>query len=66
MKNISGIERYEFVKGDINDEEKLYSSINDYKPDIIMNLAAETHVDRSITNADKFVQTNICGTYKLT
>ena len=40
-------------------------SINDYKPDIIMNLAAETHVDRSITNADKFIQTNICGTYNL-
>ena len=46
LKNISGIKRYFFVKGDINDEEKLYSSLSDYKPDIIMNLAAETHVDR--------------------
>ena len=65
LKNISGSKRYFFVEGDINDEEKLYSSLSDYKPDIIMNLAAETHVDRSITNAEKFVQTNICGTYKL-
>tara|TARA_A100000164_G_scaffold365602_2_gene385363 strand:- start:1856 stop:2866 length:1011 start_codon:yes stop_codon:yes gene_type:complete len=65
LKNTSKNKRYYFVKGDINDEEKLYSSLIDYKPDIIMNLAAETHVDRSITNADKFIQTNICGTYNL-
>ena len=65
LKKISKSQRYCFVKGDINDENKLYASLNDYKPDIIMNLAAETHVDRSITNADKFIQTNICGTYRL-
>ena len=65
LKNISKSKRYFFVKGDIYDEEKLFSSINDYKPDIIMNLAAETHVDRSITNSYKFIQTNICGTYNL-
>ena len=65
LKNISKSKRYFFVQGDINDEEKLFSSLNDFKPDIIMNLAAETHVDRSITNADKFIKTNICGTYNL-
>ncbi|MDC3019809.1 dTDP-glucose 4,6-dehydratase [Prochlorococcus sp. AH-736-E15] len=65
LKNISKSKRYLFVRGDINDGEKLFSSLNDFKPDIIMNLAAETHVDRSITNADKFIKTNICGTYNL-
>ena len=65
LKIISDCKRYYFIKGDINDEEKLYSALCDFKPDIIMNLAAETHVDRSITNADKFIQTNICGTYNL-
>ena len=65
LKNISDSKKYFFIKGDINDEEKLYSALCDFKPDIIMNLAAETHVDRSITNADKFIQTNICGTYNL-
>ena len=65
LKIISKSKRYFFVQGDINDEEKLFSSLNDFKPDIIMNLAAETHVDRSITNADKFIKTNICGTYNL-
>ena len=65
LKNVLENKRYFFVKGDINDEKKLYSALTDYKPDIIMNLAAETHVDRSITNSEKFIQTNICGTYNL-
>ena len=65
LKNISKSKRYFFVKGDINDKEKLDAALTEFKPDIIMNLAAETHVDRSITNADKFIETNICGTYNL-
>ena len=65
LKNVLKSERYFFVKGDINDEKKLYSALTDYKPNIIMNLAAETHVDRSITNSKKFIQTNICGTHNL-
>tara|TARA_B100001248_G_scaffold253794_1_gene231455 strand:- start:29 stop:1039 length:1011 start_codon:yes stop_codon:yes gene_type:complete len=65
LKKISKNKRYFFVKGDINDKEKIYPLLTDYKPDIIMNLAAETHVDRSIINADKFIKTNICGTFNL-
>tara|TARA_Y100000739_G_C20593840_1_gene459292 strand:- start:131 stop:1141 length:1011 start_codon:yes stop_codon:yes gene_type:complete len=65
LKNISKSKRYCFIKGDINDKDKLYSALTDYKPDVIVNLAAETHVDRSINDADKFIQTNICGTYNL-
>ena len=65
LQNVKKSKRYFFLKGDINDKEKLEAALIDFKPNIIMNLAAETHVDRSIINADKFIETNICGTYNL-
>lgn len=51
-----------FVKGDIADREFVYNIFATEKPDIIVNFAAESHVDRSIKNPDVFLQTNIIGT----
>ena len=56
---------YKLVKLDINDKNKLYEVIKKNKPKAIFNLAAETHVDRSIDGPKKFIQTNINGTFNL-
>lgn len=57
--------RYLFKRTDICKREKLRIILKNYKPDIIMNFAAETHVDRSIDNPSIFLQTNILGTFNL-
>ncbi|WP_025386098.1 dTDP-glucose 4,6-dehydratase [Legionella oakridgensis] len=57
--------RYVFEKADIIDAEKICSIFSRYQPDAIMHLAAESHVDRSITGPAEFIQTNIVGTYTL-
>ncbi|RPJ28816.1 MAG: dTDP-glucose 4,6-dehydratase [Chloroflexi bacterium] len=56
---------YEFVKGSITDRELVSSLFEKYQPVGVFHLAAETHVDRSIVNADDFVQTNVIGTYSM-
>lgn len=56
---------YEFVNGNITDRALLISLFEKYQPVGILNLAAETHVDRSIVSADDFVQTNVVGTYSM-
>ena len=56
---------YTFLKGDITDSEKLSSTIKKFNPNIIINFAAESHVDRSIDGPKEFINTNIIGTYKL-
>ncbi len=56
---------YRFYKLDINDKKKLKKIIIKYKPTAIFNLAAETHVDRSIDGPKKFISTNIFGTFSL-
>lgn len=56
---------YHFVQADICDRVKLDDVFTRYKPDALMNLAAESHVDRSIDRPDNFIQTNIVGTYTL-
>lgn len=58
-------DRYSFKKIDICNKEALRSAITDYQPDIIMHLAAESHVDRSIEGPEEFIQTNIIGTFTL-
>ncbi|MEM1627342.1 MAG: dTDP-glucose 4,6-dehydratase [Sulfolobaceae archaeon] len=60
LENLMGAE-YDFVKGDIKDE-KLHEAIASYKPDIVVNFAAETHVDRSIYKPQEFILTNVLGT----
>lgn len=57
--------RYSFHKADICDQAEIERIINDYQPDAIMHLAAESHVDRSIDGPAKFIETNIVGTYTL-
>ena len=54
-----------FVKGDINDEEKVSEILEEYKPNKIVNFAAESHVDRSISSPEVFFQTNVLGTFRL-
>ena len=56
---------YSFVKADICDYKKIKEIIFETKPDIILNLAAETHVDNSISGPGNFVTTNILGTYNM-
>ncbi|WP_422364104.1 dTDP-glucose 4,6-dehydratase [Pyruvatibacter mobilis] len=58
-------QHYRFIKGDIRDHASLNGAISAFKPDTIMNLAAETHVDRSITGPQAFIDTNIAGTATL-
>ena len=56
---------YKFIKVDIVNKEKITKIIRKYKPKVIFNLAAETHVDRSIDGPYNFIQTNINGTFSL-
>jgi dTDP-glucose 4,6-dehydratase len=56
---------YAFVRADICDRESIDKILDDHKPDAIIHLAAESHVDRSITGAAEFIQTNIIGTFTL-
>jgi len=58
-------DKYKFQQGDIADKELIETLLRDFKPEVIMNLAAETHVDRSINDPDKFIHTNIIGTFNL-
>ncbi len=55
-------ENFRFVKADICDREAVYALFEEEHPDIVVNFAAESHVDRSIENPEIFLQTNIVGT----
>ena len=65
LNQYKGNKNYFFEKVDICDKKKLIKIFQKYKPQLIMHLAAETHVDRSIDGAGDFVQTNIIGTFNL-
>ena len=54
-----------FVRGDITDRETVFAVFADYRPDIVVNFAAESHVDRSIKDPGLFLQTNVLGTQTL-
>jgi dTDP-glucose 4,6-dehydratase len=56
---------YTFIKGNICDKLPLKSAVQNFLPDVIVNFAAETHVDRSIQDPDIFIQTNIVGVQNL-
>ena len=55
-------EKFKFVRGDIADRQSVYKLFEQEKPDVVVNFAAESHVDRSIENPEVFLQTNIIGT----
>ena len=65
LSSVSTSDRYSFKEADICNQRSLLQIFTDFKPDIVMHLAAETHVDRSIDNPSDFIQTNIIGTYYL-
>ncbi|HBH3677468.1 TPA: dTDP-glucose 4,6-dehydratase, partial [Clostridioides difficile] len=56
---------YKFVKGDISNREQVYKLFEEERFDIVVNFAAESHVDRSVENPDLFIKTNIIGTQVL-
>ena len=64
-KDFDSQKNYKFIKIDINDKKKLNNTFNKYKPLAIFNLAAETHVDRSIDNPETFIKNNILGVFNL-
>jgi dTDP-glucose 4,6-dehydratase len=57
--------RFAFVRADIVDADKMREVFADYRPDVVMHLAAESHVDRSIDGPAEFIRTNIVGTHIL-
>jgi dTDP-glucose 4,6-dehydratase len=62
---VSGDSRYSFIRADICDARKMRDVFDCYRPDVVMHLAAESHVDRSIDGPAAFIQTNIVGTHIL-
>ena len=62
---VEGKQNYQFLHADICDRAAVRKAISSFQPDRIMHLAAESHVDRSITGAADFVQTNVIGTFTL-
>jgi len=65
LRSIEGNKRYVFERADICNKIEIRRIFNQYQPDIVMHLAAESHVDRSISGPSDFIQTNIMGTYQL-
>lgn len=65
LAEVASSERYAFVQADICDADALKSIFEQHKPDAVMHLAAESHVDRSISGPAAFIETNVVGTYTL-
>lgn len=65
LSNVSESQRYFFEQADICDAAEMARIFGEHKPDAVMHLAAESHVDRSITGPADFIETNIVGTYVL-
>ncbi len=65
LTHLESEDRYHFVEGDICNSKLMLDTLNKYRPDAIMHLAAESHVDRSISGSAEFIQTNIVGTFSL-
>lgn len=65
LTTVSTNSRYEFEQIDICNAKEIKRVFNQYQPDIIMHLAAESHVDRSIDGPGEFIQTNVIGTFTL-
>lgn len=68
LENLNDIENapnYQFVKADITDEKSIQNLFKEFQPDAVIHLAAESHVDRSISSPMDFVKTNVLGTVNL-
>lgn len=62
LETVSQNSRYQFVKGDVCNKKLVTKIFRDFQPDIVMHLAAESHVDRSIGKPKEFIKTNVIGT----
>jgi dTDP-glucose 4,6-dehydratase len=65
LKRLAGDARHVFVQGDIGDRARVDALLAQYRPQAIVNFAAESHVDRSIHGPAAFIQTNVVGTFHL-
>jgi dTDP-glucose 4,6-dehydratase len=65
LHSVDGKTNYNFLHANICDRGAMENAVSGFKPDRIMHLAAESHVDRSITGAAAFIQTNVVGTFNL-
>lgn len=65
LKEVEDNPQYKFVKGDIADKDIIIRIFEENHPDILINYAAETHVDRSILDPEAFIRTDVIGTYTL-
>ncbi|NOW45405.1 dTDP-glucose 4,6-dehydratase [Novosphingobium sp. SG751A] len=65
LRAVEGCAQHRFLHADIRDGAAMKAAIHDFRPDRIMHLAAESHVDRSITGAADFIMTNVVGTFTL-
>ena len=65
LTSLDGKPNYSFLQADICDRSRMDAALASFQPDVVIHLAAESHVDRSITGSDAFIQTNIHGTYVL-
>ena len=65
LKEIAESPLYRFEQADICDRQAISALLNDFQPDAVMHLAAESHVDRSIDGPSAFIETNIVGTYNM-
>jgi dTDP-glucose 4,6-dehydratase len=65
LENLENSEHHEFVNGSITDQNLVSGLLEKHRPKAVMHLAAESHVDRSITAASAFIKTNLEGTYCL-
>lgn len=65
LASVADDARYCFIQGDIGDSELVSTLIKQHRPRAVINLAAESHVDRSILGPEAFIQTNILGTFRL-
>jgi len=68
LRNLGSVrddERHVFVRGDIGDAALIGSLLREHRPRAVINFAAESHVDRSISSPEAFIQTNVVGTFRL-
>ena len=65
LRDVAERDGFTFVKGDIRDSEGVAAALAEHEIDVIMNLAAESHVDRSIDGPGAFIDTNVVGTFRL-
>jgi len=62
IKDLIDLEKITFIQVDISDSQKVFDVFDKYSFDYVVNFAAESHVDRSILNSRKFIETNVLGT----